>query len=216
MVRLNDVGQWLGLARIADLIPGFWYPGIVAFTVDLAVAFGVVFAAEFADKTQLALLAMSARGRRLQIWAGAAAAFMILTFAAAAAGELLDRHVPGLFVSILAGLLFIGFGVWTLLRREDEEGMVVKRSGFLPAFTLMLVAELGDKTQLSIAALAAESGAFWATAVGGTAALWAASGVAVVAGGWLGQRIRREIVEQIAAWLFIVIGITILVLGLFR
>lgn len=185
----------------------------MGFTVNLILAFGVVFAAEFADKTQLALLAMSSRGRRFQLWAGAAAAFMILTFAAAAAGELLDRHVPGLLVSLMAGLLFIGFGVWTLLRRGGEENVDVKGSGFLPAFTLMLVAELGDKTQLSIAALAAESGDFWATAIGGTAALWAASAMAVVAGGWLGQRVRSEIVEQIAGWLFIVIGITILAFG---
>jgi putative Ca2+/H+ antiporter (TMEM165/GDT1 family) len=188
----------------------------VTFGANLAIAFGVVFLAEFADKTQLALLAMAADGRRLQIWAGAATAFLVLTFAAAAAGDMLQRILPGLIVSLLAGLLFVGFGIWSLLHRRDDEDVMGRRSGFFPAFALMLVAELGDKTQLSVAALAADRGSFWATAIGGTAALWLASALAVVAGGWLGRRVRRDLVERIAAWVFMAVGVAIIALAFFQ
>lgn len=187
----------------------------VSFPLDLALVFGIVFAAEFADKTQLALLAMSARGKGLQIWMGASLAFLILTFAAAIAGELLQSWIPGWVVTLLAGLLFLVFGLKGLLGSdEDEEEMSTGRVGFLPAFSLMLVAELGDKTQLTVAALAAESGAFWATAIGGTLALSASAALAVLAGGWIGRKVRKELVERVASWGFILVGLLILVFGL--
>lgn len=178
----------------------------MAFWTALAVAFGVVFLAEFADKTQLVLLTLAARGKAWRVWLGGAAAFLVLTVAAAAAGELLSRVVPDWAVRLAAGLAFIGFGLWGLLHREDEAAPSVARTGFAPAFTLMLVAELGDKTQLAVAALAADSGAFVATAVGGTLALWASAALAVLAGGWIGRKVPTETLERVAGWLFIALG----------
>lgn len=188
---------------------------VVPFWPALLAAFGLVFVAEFADKTQLVLLTLSARGKGFQVWFGAAAAFLLLTAAAAAAGDLLSRYVPDWVVTVLAGLLFLGFGLLGL-RDEDEEAAKVTRTGFAPAFTLILVAELGDKTQIAVAALAAESGAFWATAIGGTTALWATSALAVLAGGWISTKVDPERMERIAAWLFIVLGVFFLASLLWR
>lgn len=182
----------------------------MAFWTALAVAFGVVFLAEFADKTQLVLLTLAARGKAWRVWLGAAAAFLVLTVAAAAAGELLSRVVPGWTVRLVAGLAFIGFGAWGLLHREDEATPTVVRTGFAPAFTLMLLAELGDKTQLAVAALAADSGTFVATALGGTLALWTSAALAVLAGGWIGRKVPTETLERVAGWLFIGLGVLLL------
>ncbi len=179
----------------------------MGFPLDFALAFGVVFLAEFADKTQLALLAMSSgRGSSVRVWIGAAAAFLLLTFGAAVAGEFIQGLVPRRVVVLLAAGLFILFGIKSLRNREEGGSMGVAAAGVLPAFSLIFVAELGDKTQLAVAALAAESGAFWATALGGTIALWASAALAILIGSWIGRNVRPEIVQLVGAAVFLLIG----------
>lgn len=154
--------------------------------VAFGAAFGLVFIAEFADKTQVMLVALAARGQALRTWLGAVAAFLVLSAAAALVGGLLGGLLAPRVVALAGGILFIVFGLLALRGEEDEEGLV-RRAGFLPAFVLILVAELGDKTQLATAALAAQG---HPAAVGLGAFLALAALLAVLAGGWLAARCR--------------------------
>lgn len=179
--------------------------------VTLGAAFGLVFVAEFADKTQLVLLGLASRGKAWQVWLGAAAAFLVLTVLAAAAGDLIARLVPDWVVTVLAATLFLVFGVLALRGDDDDETASITKTGFLPTFGIILIAEMGDKTQLAIAALAASSGAPVATAIGGTAALWASAAVAVAAGGWLATKVRPDLLRRITGILFLVLAALLLV-----
>ncbi len=169
-------------------------------------AFAITFLAEFADKTQLALVALAARGSALRVWLGAALAFLLLSIVAVAAGGLLGAVLPPRVVAAGAGVLFILFGVLALAGKEEENANAA-RSGFWQAFALMLVAEAGDKTQLALAALAAAGQPPVATALGGWVALSAAGAIAVGLGGILQRRVGAHVVRRAAAVVFIAAGL---------
>jgi len=82
----------------------------------LLVIFGTVFLAELGDKTQLATVLFAAEGRNpaLAVFLAAAAALVLSTALAVAAGTLLSRHVDMRLLSIVAGVGFIAIGAWTL------------------------------------------------------------------------------------------------------
>lgn len=80
--------------------------------------FGIMFLAEIGDKTQLAVISLSARYRSpWVVFAGAALAMV----AATAIGVVVGRFVPLLFganvVRIVSGGLFVLFGVLILIGR---------------------------------------------------------------------------------------------------
>jgi putative Ca2+/H+ antiporter (TMEM165/GDT1 family) len=89
--------------------------------VDLklfATVFSTVLLAELGDKTQLATLLYAAQGEnpRLTVFVAASAALVLTSALGVLAGDLLSRVLdPGLLVRV-AGLGFIGVGVWILVR----------------------------------------------------------------------------------------------------
>ena len=81
--------------------------------------FGAVFLAELGDKTQLATLALAGESRKP--WVVFAAASLALVAAAglgAAAGGLLGKWIPEVWVRRGAALLFIAAGLWLLIGRR--------------------------------------------------------------------------------------------------
>ena len=80
--------------------------------------FGTVFVAELGDKTQLATLlyAADAHSPKLTVFAGSAAALVLTSAIGVAAGTFISQHVGPQVLSWLAGLGFIGIGIWTILR----------------------------------------------------------------------------------------------------
>src|SRR3712207_3626604 len=114
---------------------------------------GLIFLAEMGDKTQLVTLAFASRySARLVLLAIFAATLLVHLFSGAL-GELLGVALPTFWLQLIAGLAFIGFGIWTLrgdsLDEEDEEAGT--RRGYGPFLTVaftFFVAELGDKTML--------------------------------------------------------------------
>ena len=84
-----------------------------------ATVFVTVLVAEIGDKTQLATLLFSA-DRQTSKWAVFAGAALALTAAAAIGvlvGSQLERFVSTKVLKTVAGLGFVGIGVWTLLSK---------------------------------------------------------------------------------------------------
>jgi putative Ca2+/H+ antiporter (TMEM165/GDT1 family) len=77
---------------------------------------------------------------------------------------------------------------------------------FLTAFVTVLLAELGDKTQLATLALAAGGHARWLVFLGAALALIASSAVAVLVGGALGQIVPAIWLRRGAGALMIGLG----------
>ena len=81
---------------------------------QLLTAFSVIFLAELGDKTQLAVLTLSASTRRpLSIFLGGSLAMVLLTGIGAIAGGTIARYVPENALSKIAAVLFVVIGVWT-------------------------------------------------------------------------------------------------------
>lgn len=87
--------------------------------LDLLTAFGLVALAELGDKTQLLALAFATRHRAWQVLTGIAVAAALLLGAATLVGGALGQVASGPWVSLGAGVLFLGFAVWTW--RDDDE-----------------------------------------------------------------------------------------------
>jgi len=80
-----------------------------------ALAFGLTLVAELGDKSQLAVIAISARtGKPVEVFAGAAAALALVTLLGALAGAIVAHRVPQRLVSRVAGAVFVVIGALTL------------------------------------------------------------------------------------------------------
>jgi len=83
-----------------------------------ATVFATIFVAELGDKTQLATLlyAADAHNPKLTVFTASALALVATSAVGVLAGAFLSQHVSPRALSWVAGLGFIGIGVWTLLR----------------------------------------------------------------------------------------------------
>ncbi len=173
--------------------------------------FGLVLVAELGDKTQLAALALAARYPWKPVFLGAALAFAVLNAAAVGLGTLLYLTLPLFWVRIASGMMFLVFGVASLRGGAGDGDASGERSGgrrpFLAAFGAILLAELGDKTQLATASLAAQYQAPLAVFAGSCAALWLISFGAVVLGTGITRRIPMPVVRRAAGVAFLAFGV---------
>lgn len=77
-----------------------------------AMAFGIVFLAEWGDPTQILMVDLEARYRQpLSVFVGSALALVTVTAIAVTAGRNVIRYIPLLWVRRVAGLLLAGLAV---------------------------------------------------------------------------------------------------------
>jgi len=155
-----------------------------------AITFGLIFVAELPDKTMIATIVMSSRHRPLPVFIGAAVAMVVNSAVAVAAGRLLEL-LPHRVVEGVVATLFAAGAVYLLLVTEkgaetvgEEEARRVRSTGriALGAFTVIVVAEMGDITQILTANLVARYHNPLSVFVGSAVALVMVMGVGVVGG----------------------------------
>ena len=85
-----------------------------------ATVFSTIFVAELGDKTQLATLlyAADASHPKLTVFAASAAALVLSSALGVLAGGAVAEHLSPRIVRWVAGLGFIGVGIWVLLARD--------------------------------------------------------------------------------------------------
>lgn len=147
------------------------------------------FLAEWGDKTQLLVIALSAKyGRPGQLLAGVALAAAFNTALSAAGGWLIADSINYRALSLLAALAFLFAGAGALFRAKAPAVATDWKTGaFATALFAFALVEFGDKTQFVTAALSARTGAPVLAAVGATLGVVAASVPAAV----LGNRLPR-------------------------
>ncbi len=181
----------------------------------IVAVFAIIFLAELGDKTQLVLLTLGARHELKSTFLGAISAFFILNVMAVAAGTFFYELIPARILDVIAGALLILFGLFSF-RPESarkEPGIEKVHKPFLRSFSLIMLMELGDKTQLSLLALTARYRAPFAVFTGATAALWLSAFLAVFLGNWLSRFVSIDKMRLVTGVVFIVFGIA-LILGM--
>ena len=84
----------------------------------LSTVFTSVFIAELGDKTQLAtmLFAADKNVSKLAVFIGASLALILTSAIGVAAGSVISQYVSEKTLQYVAGIGFIGIGIWTLVR----------------------------------------------------------------------------------------------------
>ena len=181
---------------------------------SLLAALGLVFVAELGDKTQLVALGFGARHRLAPVLAGVVIAYMATNLLSVLVGGLLGATLPTRAIGLGGGVLFLGFAAWTLWKDEDDEddeGAATSQGSIvLSVATAMFVAELGDKTMLATATLAAQGNPVlvW---IGATIGIILAGTLGVLLGRAFGARLPERATRIGSAVLFAVFGLVLIV-----
>jgi putative Ca2+/H+ antiporter (TMEM165/GDT1 family) len=80
--------------------------------------FITIFIAEIGDKTQLATLLFAADKEvsKLTVFAGASLALIVAAGIGVLAGGVISHYISEKYLHYIAGLGFIGIGIWTIFR----------------------------------------------------------------------------------------------------
>jgi putative Ca2+/H+ antiporter (TMEM165/GDT1 family) len=173
-------------------------------------SFLLIFIAEMGDKSQLMALAFGSRLPARLVLGGIFAATLLVHLFSVAIGELLGLSLPTFWISLAAGLAFIGFGAWTLRgdSLDDDHAEVGKRFGaFFTVAATFFLAELGDKTMLVTVTLASQFQAFVPVWIGSTVGMVVADGVAIWIGRMAGKRLPERVIKYVAAAVFFLSGL---------
>jgi putative Ca2+/H+ antiporter (TMEM165/GDT1 family) len=85
------------------------------------VAFVLIMVGELADKSQLLAMTLATRYKAWQVLVGIFIATFVVHFFTTLFGQALGRLIPDAVLPWFTGLLFIGFGIWTLRGDSVEE-----------------------------------------------------------------------------------------------
>ena len=181
------------------------------FLVALVVSFGVIFVAELGDKSQLMALTFATRFKPVPVLIGITIATAVVHLASVAIGYGLNAALPTDWISLIAGVAFLGFGAWTLRgdRLTEEEKRKAERGGrsaVIAVGVAFFLAELGDKTMLATITLATKYGWF-GTWLGSTLGMVAADALAILVGRMLGRHLPERTIRYGAAVLFAICGL---------
>jgi putative Ca2+/H+ antiporter (TMEM165/GDT1 family) len=177
---------------------------------------GMVTLAEMGDKTQLLSFILAARfiGRPWPIIGGIFAATTLNHLGAAAVGTWVATHVGPDVMRWVLGIAFLGFAAWALIpdKLDDEDAPKPGAHGaFWTTMVAFFIAEMGDKTQFATIALGAQYAAsLTAVVLGTTLGMMAANIPAVLLGEKLAQKIPLSKMRFIAAALFAIFGVMVL------
>ena len=198
-------------------------------------SFTAITLAELGDKTFFMALILAVRHRARWVFLGAFAALAAVTLISLGLGYGLRELLPAGVVPWLAAVLFLGFGLKLLIdaqamgvdaaRGEAEEAEQAVNAAetsralsgswavIWEAFTLVFVAELGDRTQFTTIFLATApaqvfsfAGLLAGTLLGHGLVTW----LAVGAGKWIGQRVNERLLYRLSGGLFLVFGLAAL------
>jgi len=178
------------------------------------VSFAVIFIAELGDKSQLMALTFATRYPAVPVLIGITVATALVHAVSVLVGGLLGATIPTRPITLIAGVAFVAFGLWTLrgdrLTAEDERRAArPARHVALTVGTVFFLAELGDKTMLATITLATREGLF-GTWLGSTLGMVFADALAIGVGRLLGARLPERTIRIGAAVLFFVFGAILL------
>ncbi|GGF35047.1 hypothetical protein GCM10011519_05630 [Marmoricola endophyticus] len=179
----------------------------------------VIFVAELGDKSQLMAMTFASRYRARDVLLGITVATAVVHLASVGIGALIGAgfsQYQGV-ISIVAGVAFLGFAVWTLRGDELTEEEASKARGATGAAILAVgvaffLAELGDKTMLATITLATQEG-WLGTWIGSTVGMVAADALAIVVGALLAKKLPEKAIKFGAAALFALFGVVLVLEG---
>lgn len=186
---------------------------MINLTITLA-TFALVFLAELGDKTQIAVISLSAQHKASKlIFLGSVSALIAVNIISVLIGTSLSLVLPLDIIEKIAGLIFISFGILKIIKKEDTSIMEDRKhsqaNAFWRTFSLISIAELGDKTQLATIALAAQYNEPTSVLIGISLSFILITGIGVFIGDKIAKLVPSKLIQRYSGIVFILIGIWI-------
>jgi putative Ca2+/H+ antiporter (TMEM165/GDT1 family) len=183
----------------------------------LLVSSAAVAIAEIGDKTQLLALVLAARYRKpCPICAGILVATLANHAAAGELGVLVAQWLSPSLLRWIIGASFLAVAVWALFPDridESEARETTHRGVFVATLIGFFLAEMGDRTQIATAVLAAQYPSLWQVVAGTTLGMLLANVPVVFLGARFAQRLTLRATRIAASLLFAVLGAIVLLRG---
>lgn len=177
-------------------------------------SFSLILLSEMGDKTQLFVLSSALRNSPLKILIGVG----IGTFFSHGIAIILGSFIGSLsqnfqiYIKILSYISFIIIGIFSLIKKEEEEDS--KNSGFSSSKIIFAVAvaifigELGDKTQLASISLSMQYPSSTLFLIfGAIFGMIVANSLAIILAMCLNKKIPQPIIEKMSSIAFIIFGL---------
>jgi len=180
--------------------------------MPLIASFLIVAIAELGDKTQLLTLALAAKYPMEKVIYGIFSATAALMLIAVLVGGIIQRLVPMIFISILAGAFFIIYGLIIIApikkeeEKEESEKEIKSSDPFWIVFGSFFLAEIGDKTQLATFAMTARYGTPVQVWIGATLGMCLVNLFGLLIGNVLKNYLPEKAINYLSGGVFIVFG----------
>lgn len=175
---------------------------------ELIRAFFLVFIAEMGDKTQIIAMTFATQYKVAEVLLGVLIGVVLNHGIAIALGSYLSEIIPMNLIQIIAGALFVVFGILSL-REGEEDGEKENKKKYGPIATVAVaffVGELGDKTQLTAMTLATEGRYPIFILMGTTLGMLATSGLGIFVGSKIGEKVPDILIKVISSFVFLFFG----------
>ena len=181
----------------------------------LFISTGLVAVAEIGDKTMLLALCLAAAWRRPS---ALLAGILLATLANhGLVGVLAAQWFEGPWTRWILGALFLAFAAWALIPDTFDDCPPDHRRRWASVFwattTAFFLVEMGDKTQVATAALAARFADIAPVVAGSTLGMMIANAPAVVLGQAAADRLPLKWIRGAAAAAFAATGLWVLIAG---
>jgi len=166
--------------------------------------------AEMGDRTQLLTILLASRYQKpAAILLGVLAATLANHALAALAGYYVSSLLDAPWFRILIGLSFIVMAGWVLIPDKESGAGVSKshRGIFLTTFIAFFIVEMGDKTQIATAALAARFSNIAIVTAGTTTGMMLANIPAAFFGQAITRRVPLWLLRYVSAAIYAVLGL---------
>ncbi|MFW9973695.1 MAG: TMEM165/GDT1 family protein [Candidatus Thorarchaeota archaeon] len=172
---------------------------------------GLVLLMEIGDKTMLTTICLSAQYRRPGlVLLSTMTALATSSIIAVVVGLILSTALPIEIITYVSGILFIGLGIFTFIRANSEAPDSCDNPGTLfGMFSLVLFSELGDKSQITILALAAQSSFAIMVFIGSIIGFLVVNSIGAIAGDRVSAHIPLKIVKRVVGFIFILFGLLV-------
>lgn len=179
-----------------------------------------IFVAELGDKSQLMAMTFATRFKAWVVILGITVATAVVHLLSVALGGLVGDWLPTTAISIVAGLAFLGFALWTLrgdelTEEESKKAQRTTRNALIAVTVAFFLSELGDKTMLATITLATRYDDWVGTWIGSTVGMVAADALAILVGRMLGKHLPEKAIKYGAATAFAVFGLILIAEAIF-
>lgn len=173
--------------------------------------------AEFGDKSQLITLMLIGKYRRIRtVMTGLVLASLLNHYVTAWLGVKIPELIAPMWISLIAAAVFVLMAATTWRYHDEQKFTIIKRKmpAWLTCFVLYTIAEAADKTQLASLVLAAKYQVVAPVVLGATLGMVLGNLPVMVLGKKFAKRFPLPVIRKVAAVLFAVFGIIMIVSAL--